>query len=378
MGVFGCCAKACGLAVLLLALVIGYLSTQLHPMGTVFSTIFTLQGFGKPPTEAVPEDLAPSPRPEGEIFFDLPGGQRMPANGIGMCCRPTAYDAESAYRTVLWYLLKGGRHIDTASVYLNHASVGRAIKEAVRRGVPRSEIFLVTKVWFDHFGYESTLARGKEMVKELGVDYIDLVLIHMPFKPSPQILAKYFFAKYVSGGAVSAKLTQEPIQKQYRADTWRALSELRDQGLIRNAGVSNFNIEQMKEIQALKLAPIAANQVQYHPWLPDWMKDVVKYCRESKVAVVGYFSLGGHDNKDKAFGIDVLNEIAKTHGRRPAQILLRWSLQKNVTVIPGTGSHKHMADNLGTYGFSLSKEDMLRLDGMAAMDISKDFLWIDF
>merc|ERR1719443_1391981 len=119
------------------------------------------------------------------MFFDLPGGDRMPANGLGMCCRPTAYDPVSVHRTVLWYLLQGGRHIDTASVYMNHEAVGQGIKDAMARGVPRKEIFLVTKVFPDHFGYQESIQRTEEMVKELGADYIDLVLIHAPIKLSP-------------------------------------------------------------------------------------------------------------------------------------------------------------------------------------------------
>merc|ERR1712110_210072 len=126
---------------------------------------------------------------------------------------------------------------------------------------------------------------------------------------------------------------------------------------------------QMKEIQDLELAPIAANQMQFHPWVPDWMKDIVAYCHKNNIVVTGYFSLGGDNNKGKALNLETLNDIAKAHGRRPAQILLRWSLQSNVSIIPGTGNHKHMADNLGTYGFTLSDVDMERLNGMASLPI---------
>merc|ERR1712224_798855 len=107
------------------------------------------------------------------------------------------------------------------------------------------------------------------------------------------------------------------------------------------------------------------------------MKDIVTYCHQHKIVVTGYFSLGGHDNKQKALEVEKLNEIAKSHGRRPAQILLRWSLQKNVSIIPGTGNHKHMKDNLGTYGFSLSENEMARLDNMSSLPISKDFFFFE-
>lgn len=372
MSALGCCAKFFFVVVLLLALLIGYLSAQEHPLAPVFAGIYKLQGIGKPGTEPVPDDLKPSTRPAGEIIFDLPGGAKMPANGIGMCCRPSAYDPVSVHRSVLWFLLQGGRHIDTAAVYGNHESVGLGIRDAIARGVPREEIFLTTKIFPDSFGYQSSIDKAHRMLQELGVDYIDLVLLHAPVKLNPMIIVKYL------AGGKEFKLGDDPEMVGYRTDTWKGLSTLREKGLIRNLGVSNFNIKQMKEIQSLRLAPIAANQMQYHPWVPQLIKDAVNYCHEHKIVVTGYFSLGGHDNKRKAFELETLNDIAKQHGRRQAQVLLRWSLQKNVSIIPGTGNAKHMADNLGTYGFSLSDEDMKRLDSMSSLPIAKDFFIMDF
>ena len=136
------------------------------------------------PTEsrvlAVPDDLVPAPRPEHEILIELPSGAMMPANGLGMCCRPTAYDTLSVRRTVLWYLLKGGRLIDTAQLYLNHKAVGLGIADAIARGVPRSEIYVVTKLTpRDYAGSNPTDVIPKFM-EELQVDYIDLVYLHHP------------------------------------------------------------------------------------------------------------------------------------------------------------------------------------------------------
>eukprot|EP00746_Dinoflagellata_sp_MGD_P080043 gnl/MRDRNA2_/MRDRNA2_320016_c0_seq1.p1 gnl/MRDRNA2_/MRDRNA2_320016_c0~~gnl/MRDRNA2_/MRDRNA2_320016_c0_seq1.p1 ORF type:complete len:225 (+),score=36.33 gnl/MRDRNA2_/MRDRNA2_320016_c0_seq1:97-675(+) len=191
-------------------------------------------------------------------------------------------------------------------------------------------------------------------------------------------MARYYYSKFTAGGGdLSVKMGDAPENRQARIDTWKGLSTLWDKGLIRNLGVSNFNIGYMKEIEALKLAPIAANQMQYHPWAPDWIKEIVSYCHQNRIVVTGYFSLGGWDHKRKALELEVLDDIAKAHGRRPAQVLLRWSLQKNVSIIPGTGNHKHMSDNLATYGFSLSDADMARLDGMSSLPISKDFIFFD-
>jgi hypothetical protein len=182
------------LALLVLTgLLVAWCSTTLSPEGSFFATVIPLiEGsppqtlFGslvKPSTPPVPAEMTPLPRPAGESFVTLPGtGDQMPANGLGMCCRASAYDDESVRRTVLWYLLQGGRHIDTAMLYLNHKPIGRAIEEAIARGVPRREIFVVTKLT------DRAYAKGKatidalllEFARELRVEYIDLVLLHLP------------------------------------------------------------------------------------------------------------------------------------------------------------------------------------------------------
>ena len=113
-------------------------------------------------------------RPDNEMFLDLPGGFKMPQEGLGMCCRATAYDDVLVYRSVLWYLLLGGRHIDGAHLYLNHKAIGEALAEAIRRGVKREEIFVTTKIFPTQFGYESSLEMVNKYVEELGLDYIDL------------------------------------------------------------------------------------------------------------------------------------------------------------------------------------------------------------
>eukprot|EP00929_Paragymnodinium_shiwhaense_P095495 TRINITY_DN56673_c0_g1_i1.p4 TRINITY_DN56673_c0_g1~~TRINITY_DN56673_c0_g1_i1.p4 ORF type:complete len:162 (+),score=28.47 TRINITY_DN56673_c0_g1_i1:654-1139(+) len=141
-------------------------------------------------------------------------------------------------------------------------------------------------------------------------------------------------------------------------------------------GLSNFNVEHMEELQAMKLAPIAANQMQYHPWLPDWQQRNVDFCHAHKIAVTAYFSLGGSINKDKAADLDAIKEIGKAHSTTASQVLLRWALERNVSVIPGTGNPKHMKENLNLYGFTLSSEELTRIDELRSNPIADDFLWV--
>jgi diketogulonate reductase-like aldo/keto reductase len=279
------------------------------------------------------------------MFLKMPSGGQMPANGIGMCCRPAAYDPESVRRAVLWYLLQGGRHIDTADAYWNHNTIGEAMKIAEQRGIPRSEIFLTTKIMPSYFGTESTNATVHRFIKELGVDYIDLVLMHAPSFP----IGRFGECK-------------ERPWKDCRTDTWNVLSALRDQGLVRDVGVSNFAKKHLQEIASLDKAPIAANQFEFHPWAADWQFDAFKYCNEHSIAVTAYYSLGGFLSKAQTETVQTMNDITKSTGKSTQQVLLRWALQKNVSVIPGTSNPKHMKENLDLYSWKLAEEDMARLD----------------
>jgi len=344
------------------------------PEGTFFATVFpAMKGippptiFGKystPLTAAVPAELAPKPTPEGEIFLELPGGFKMPANGLGMCCRPSAYDEETVYRTVLWYLLLGGRHIDTADLYLNHKGVGRGIAAAISRGVKRSDIFVTTKVPSRFYGLENSQKNVARYLKELGLRYIDLVLIHFPKSPIP----------ILSRGECGEK---DLSDAECRAETWKGLSKVRANGMVRNIGVSNFDQGQMEEIMSLNLAPIANNQFQYNPWVPDWQEATFQYCQENNIAVTAYASLGSFMQKAKAFStIQSLNDIATAHGRSVAQILLRWALQKNAIVIPGTGNPKHMKENLSVYDFKLTTADMDKIHSLRNDPVAKEFFYM--
>ncbi|KAJ1469436.1 NADP-dependent oxidoreductase domain-containing protein [Baffinella frigidus] len=161
--------------VLLLAVLVGYIAQSPIPMGTLFWLLHQPMLLTFTATPPVPADMRPLPRPEGEVFRPLIGsGDEMPAAGLGTCCRATAYHDDSVYNTVLWYLLQGGRHIDTAQLYLNHRPIGRAIKEAMQRGVSRDEIFVTTKIEAGSFGTNNAKAWVPQMLEELQLDHVDL------------------------------------------------------------------------------------------------------------------------------------------------------------------------------------------------------------
>jgi len=314
-----------------IAAAVGWFASHEVPLGVFFATVIPLSKGLLPPsivghgkmkgTPEVPDDLMPQPRPEDELFLDLPGGYKFPQQGIGMCCRATAYDDVLVYRTVLWYLLLGGRHIDGAHLYLNHEAIGKAIVEAIRRGIAREEIFLTTKIFPTHFGYESTKTNVQNYLNELGLDYIDLVLQHFPSVP----------------GLPSPCKREGKDPAECRKETWRALSDLRQDGLIKSVGVSNFALKHIKELEGTG-APIANNQIQFHPFEPDYVMETVDYCQKNGITITAYSPLGGMMDKDRAQANEVLNELSAKYERKVSQIMLRWAIQRGCAVIPGTGN----------------------------------------
>jgi len=273
----------------------------------------------------------------------LGGGAAMPMVGIGMCCRGTAYGNAGRQAIVDW-LLMGGRHIDDAAHYKNHQEVGAGIDQAVSMGIPREEIFLTTKLWPDDYGYEQTSEWVDQALSELGLKYIDLVLMHLPLADG------------------SDKPCGNP--KGCRQEAWLALQRAKAAGKIRHLGVSNFGPKQMGELLALRAGPVEVNQLEFHPWVPKEHRDTVAWCHENQIAVTAYGSMGSNAMAADLTSEQSLQQLGARHGKTAGQVLLRWALQKNVSVIPGTSNPKHMIENLQVFDFELSPPEMAVLDNV--------------
>jgi diketogulonate reductase-like aldo/keto reductase len=278
------CVYPCALVVALIASLVGFCSQAHIPEGRAFATIIPLANGYLPativgddwweersPTPRVPADLKPAARPSGEKFLSLRGTKdSFPMLGLGLCCRATAYDFHSVSRSVLWYLLKGGRHLDAAYLYMNNEAIGHAIAAAAERGVQRSELFVTSKLGPRFYSGNEVDVEVRTMLKQLGLDYLDLVLLHHPEGFGP-------LGRCRNGTAVEC-----------RVNAWTKLSALRDAGLVRNIGVSNFGISQIEELEKLGLAPVSVNQIQYNPWAPDWQQEVVDYCQKHSIAITAW------------------------------------------------------------------------------------------
>lgn len=243
--------------------------------------------------------------------------------GLGVWQTP----AEDTERAVSAALHAGYRHIDTAAAYGNEAGVGRAV---VGSGIPREEVYVTTKLWNSEQGYEKTLAAFDASMEQLGLDYLDLYLIHWP----------------------------TPAQNLF-VDTFKAFAHLRDQGRIRAIGVSNFEPEHLKLlIDATGIVP-AVNQIELHPMLNQAALRAVN--AEHGIVTEAYSPLG----VGNLLSNPTVASIASSYEVTPAQVLIRWNLQLGNVVIPRSSSAERIAQNLDVFGFELSAADM---DALSALD----------
>jgi diketogulonate reductase-like aldo/keto reductase len=253
-------------------------------------------------------------------------GAKIPAVGLGTW----QLAGETCTRAVIAALECGYRHIDTAKMYGNETEVGQGLKSG---GVPRDEIFVTTKVWRENLRDGDLQRSAEASLKRLGLNKLDLLLIHWPNRDIP---------------------VREAI---------KALCETRARGLTRHIGVSNFPVAMLEDALSAASEPIVTNQCEYHPWLDQTL--VLAACRKHGIAFTSYCPLGRGDGvRDPAIA-----RIAETHGKTPSQVLLRWHIQQpGVIAIPRSGTPAHIQENIAVTDFELSGEEMRAMSGMARPD----------
>jgi methylglyoxal/glyoxal reductase len=252
----------------------------------------------------------------------LNNGVEIPCFGLGVFRAGSGGETRDA---VLRALELGYRHVDTAAVYRNERDVGEAIRQS---GIPRQDIFVTTKVWNHDHGYNRAVRALDDSLERLGLEYVDLYLIHWPV----EILRK---------------------------DTWRALIALQQEGKCRAIGVSNYTIRHLQEVidQTPEHVP-AVNQVEFNPFL--YQRDLLAFCRDHGIVVEAYCPLA----RGKKLGDATLGEVAGRYGKTPAQIMIRWALEHDLVVIPKSVKPVRMAENAHVFDFAIAAEDMARLDAL--------------
>lgn len=276
--------------------------------------------------------------------YELRNGYAIPCVGFGTFLIP---DGEPTVRAVKAAIRAGFRHIDTGFIYENERSVGQGIREALEesadghadasgtgRPLTRGDLFVTGKVWNSERGYEKTLAAFERTREALGLDYLDLYLIHWPANE------KHF-----------------PDWNEINLDTWRALTDLYKAGRVRAIGVSNFLPKHMESLMETEVAPMV-DQIQLHPGM--MQRPVADWCRAREIVVEGWSPLGmGRLLEDR-----LLNLIAEKHGVTPAQVCIRWALQHGVVPLPKSQTPERIASNAQVFGFELDEGDMRAIDGM--------------
>lgn len=256
----------------------------------------------------------------------LNNGVAMPWLGLGVW---RVKDGEEVKLSVRSAIEAGYESIDTAAVYGNEVGVGEAIRES---GIARDKLFLTTKVWNADQGYETTLQAFNESIKKLGVDTLDLYLIHWPVK-----------GKYT--------------------DTWKALEKLYRDGYVRAIGVSNFHAHHLEELRAVSEIVPAVNQVEFHPLLTQ--RELLGYCREHHIQMEAWSPLMQGNLQHP-----LLLELAEKYGKSPAQIVLRWDLDQKVVTIPKSITPERIRQNADVFDFSLEADD---LEKISAINENKRF-----
>ena len=226
-------------------------------------------------------------------------------------------------------LKAGYRLIDTAKIYGNEAEVGKAISQ---NRLPREEIIVTTKLWPSDFGFDNTHRAFDESLERLGLDYIDLYLIHWPREDKPA-----------------------------RHESWRAMVELKKQGLTKAIGVSNFGVNHLKDLLKASSVPPAFNQIEFHPYIYKDQKPTLEFCKDNKIAVEAYSPLSRGHGVDSITAMDV----AQRNGCTPAQAVLRWAIQHGTVPIPKSAHATRIKENFDLFDFELSVEDMKSLDGIS-------------
>ncbi|WP_169082146.1 aldo/keto reductase [Paenibacillus sp. PL91] len=250
----------------------------------------------------------------------LSNGVKMPWFGLGVW---KVKDDGEAERTVTSAIEEGYRLIDTAAAYNNETGVGAGIRNS---GIPRDEIFITTKIWNAHQGYESSLTAFEDSRRKLGVEVVDLLLIHWPVKD-----------KYT--------------------ETWRALEKLYRDGYVRAIGVSNFQVHHLQDvISSGEIVPMV-NQVEYHPLLTQ--QQLHAFAKSNNIQLMAWSPLM-QGNLDQS----ILSDIGAKYGKSPAQIVLRWDLQNEVVTIPKSINPVRLKENADIFDFALTAEEVAQISAL--------------
>ncbi|WP_436887797.1 aldo/keto reductase [Mammaliicoccus sciuri] len=260
-------------------------------------------------------------------IIEFYNGNSIPALGLGTF---RVENNDECREAVKHAIISGYRHIDTAQTYHNEEKVGQGIKEGLEAaGLNREDLFITTKLWMTDHGRENVQSAYEASLKRLGLDYVDLYLIHWPGQ-----------------------------DKDLITETWKAMENLYNEGKIKNIGVSNFHVHHLEELlQEASIKPVI-NQIECHPYLTQ--KELRAYLEAQKIVAQSWSPLmNGQILED-----EVVKEIANELGKTPAQVIIRWNIDENIVVIPKSVTPSRIEENLNVFDFELSEDQLSRLNAL--------------
>ena len=305
------------------------------------------------------------------LKLNVGDGAKMPSVGLGLWKIPQEQTAD----VVVSAIEMGYRHLDAASDYGNEPQVGEGIRRALAAGsCKREELWVTSKLWNTYHRPEHVRPAIERTLRDLKLDYLDLYLIHFPIS----LAYVPFDLRYPPGwffdpDASAPKMKPEPCAIR---ETWQAMEELKHAGLTKNIGVSNFNCSLIRDLLSYASIRPSVLQVESHPYLVQ--PKLLRYCRQERIAFTAfsplgagsYVPLGMATDSDSVLNQPIVKAIAHAHHRTPAQVVLRWGVQRGTAIVPKSSRIERLRENLAIFDFELSDNEM---NSISALDCNRRF-----